>query len=243
MVDVINSLFRISEKAVVRLYDYSRISYLIALRQSKGRPNAVFIWIPKSAGTSVWLALEAPKLKTPYLVNYRFTNRGIVTFGHMNYSQLVSNGFVNSSFDDTAFKFAIVRNPYDRAVSLYSYLQTVTKGISADKTFLDFCRHIEAVGCPPIGLYNTLGLSQCNPQTRWVENISMDYIGKVESIESHVKVISSRLGLRTNHISHANKSRRSPIGDYYCSESRQIVQEFYKEDFLTFGYSQELPTG
>jgi hypothetical protein len=237
---VIGKIVLNPEKAITHCYDLSRIPYLIALLKSRRKPSAVFIWIPKTAGTSIWLALDAPKLKSLDLIKYRFANRGIVTFGHMDYSQLISKGLVTSSFDDSAFKLAFVRNPYDRAVSLYSYLKKKTKKIPADETFLNFCRRIETTGCSPIGLYNTHNLSQCNPQVRWVENISMDYIGKVESIEKDFEAISSKLGLNKCHIPHANKSDRLSYQDYYCRESKEIIQNFYKEDFLAFGYSKQL---
>jgi len=238
---ITNKIVRTSGKAALCVAGYSRIPYLIGLLQSRNKPNAVFIWIPKTAGTSVWLGLGATKLRILHSAKYSFTNRGIVTFGHMDYSRLVSEGIVKSNFDDTAFKFAFARNPYARAVSLFNYLQKITKRIPTDESFLDFCRRLHTSGCPPIGLYNVLGLSQCNPQVRWTENISMDYIGKVESIDKDFESISSRLGLKTNALPHANKSYSSSYLDYYCRESKEIIQDFYKEDFIAFHYSQELP--
>lgn len=236
---VIRNIVRNFKKAIVSFFDYSRITHLSALLQSRNRPNAVFIWIPKTAGTSIWNTLHAPKLKSLYLVKYRFANKGIVTFGHIDYSQLVSNGYIKSSFDEFAFKFAFVRNPYDRAVSLYAYLKNA-KIIPTDETFLDFCRRLAEEGCPPIGLYNSLGLSQCNPQVRWVENITMDYIGRVESIEKSFAIISSKLGLNIAQIPHANKSPRSSYRDYYCRESKEIIEAFYREDFVSFDYGYEI---
>lgn len=211
-----------------------------AVWQSRNRPKAVFIWIPKTAGTSIWLALNAPKLKTMDLVRNQFTNRGTVTFGHMDYSKLVSEGYVNKAFDASSFKFTFVRNPYDRAVSLYTYLQQEAKKIPEDESFLDFWRKVLSTGCCPIGLYNQRELSQCNPQVRWVENVSVDYIGRFESVEKDLGAISSKLGLDIGDIAHANRSNHSDYRDYYCTESKEIIQEFYKEDFVAFDYDQEM---
>lgn len=165
----------------------------------------------------------------------------MVTFGHMDYSQLVSGGYVKDTFDDFAFKFGFVRNPYDRAVSLYSYLQQCAGWrVPADQTFLGFCRELHLRNITPIGLYNSFNLSQCNPQIRWFENITMDYIGKIESIDEDVRAIWSTLGLSFDLITHDNKSRHSNYQEYYCCQSKKIVQDFYKEDFREFGYSEEL---
>ena len=49
---------------------------------------------------------------------------GNYTFGHQSLNQLVSHGFVSKVFANSAYKFAVTRCPYERAVSLYCYLKT-----------------------------------------------------------------------------------------------------------------------
>ena len=83
--------------------------------------DAVFLWIPKTAGATLYKALDihicTKLLELPW-AKLRFRNRGLVTFGHMEYAQLVKAGVVGSHFDEGAFKFCFSRNPYSRAVSL-----------------------------------------------------------------------------------------------------------------------------
>lgn len=224
-----------------RLLEYSGFFYLKSFILAAGQPNAAFIWIPKTAGTSVCLALgDIPRLISLRLVKYRFADRGIVTFGHMDYAMLVSRGRISSRFDTNAYKFSFSRNPYDRAVSLYAYLKHRRNKVPGDWTFLDFCRRISDGDIHPIGVYNVRVFSQCNPQVRWIENISMDYIGKQENLESEIETIASRLGIENRGLTRANESPRSHYIEYYCEESRDIVQHFYREDFEYFGYDKEL---
>ncbi|NNJ71462.1 MAG: sulfotransferase family 2 domain-containing protein, partial [Kiritimatiellales bacterium] len=101
--------------AASALLDYTKIPYRRECLRMEGRPNAVFIWIPKTAGTSIWQAMDVPKLKSLHLAKHRFAGHGPVTFCHMDYARLVEKGYISQTFNDSAYKFTFVRNPYDRA--------------------------------------------------------------------------------------------------------------------------------
>ena len=231
------------QKITTRLHEYSGAALLREyLRTTK--INAAFIWIPKTAGSSIYSLLGSPpKLKKLHLVRNRFVNKGIVTFGHMDYSKLVKRGYVSRRFDESAFKFAFSRNPYDRAVSLYEYLKTqkIMKQmrVPCNESFLSFCRRLKNNGCENIGLYNVRGFSQCNPQVRWIENVRVDFIGKYESLEKDSKEILDLLELPAARLPHLNAMHHADYRSYYCSESKEIVEEFYEEDFRYFGYETQ----
>ncbi len=225
-----------SEKFIKDLISYSQLGKLAHQIKSINRPNAVFIWIPKNAGTSMYLALRKHgciKAKEISRVKHRFSQKGLVTFSHMDYHQLVAEGYVSQKFDKTSYKFCFSRNPYDRAISLYSYL---IKKQSPKPSFLDFWTEVRDNPIDEIGLYNTKGLSQCNPQVRWIENIKIDYLGKYETISDDIEKIMAELGLPKINLGHHNKSKRKNLCDYYCPKSKQIVEEIYSEDFKFFDY-------
>ncbi len=229
-------------RQIEKLADYSGLSLLKGYAHAIGQPKAVFIWIPKTAGTSVFSLLGAPKLKSLHLARFRFPNRGIVTFGHMDYAELVRRGIVSAAFDRSAFKFAFSRNPYERAVSLFDYVQrygVLTEGGS----FLSFCRRLAAGECDDIGLYNVKGLSQCNPQIRWLRDVELDFVGRVDNLKQDSRRVAERLGLEFAATPHLNASERRDYRSYYCEESRQIVEDFYGEDFRQLGYEKSLGDG
>ncbi len=209
------------EKRVERLYDYSRLGYAREWLRARGRQDALFVWIPKTAGTSLVSLLRLPKLKRRHLVKYRFTNRGSVTFGHQDYRQLRAQGLVSDAFDRNAFKFSFV------GASLYFYLIKDAQ-IDASLSFLAFCRRLPQ-GIPPIGLYQARGLSQANPQSHWLSGVTLDFLGRFEQIDRDI-----------DELSRLNPTRHRDFRDYYCSESEALVRAFYAEDFQRFGYRSSL---
>jgi len=226
-------------KVSSRTADYTRVSLLREYLRSRHRKNAVFVWIPKTAGASFFSCLDTPKLWVSlHRVKYRFANRGTVTFSHMDYAGLVKAGYVSMRFDESAYKFSFVRNPYDRAVSLFFYLKKYGL-LSPGETFLFFCRKLYDEGCEPIGLYNVRGLSQCNPQVRWIENVELDFLGRFESIREDSDRVFAELGLPDAHLPMINKTSHASYRECYCSESKEIVEQFYEEDFRLLGYAYD----
>jgi hypothetical protein len=184
----------------------------------------IFIWVPKSAGTSIWKTFEevhGEKFLDLESIRRSGTIRGISTFGHISMVRLVETGLVAGEYFDKAFKFTIVRNPFDRAVSLYEY-QIKTHALPATTSFAIFCRYLVERAYEKVDLYNRVGLSQLNPQVDWLRDrsgkIFTDYMGRFESLDLDLNRIRSRLGLPELNklIPHARMSeRRANLLDYY----------------------------
>jgi hypothetical protein len=224
------------ERFFKRLVDYTQLRKAAHYVRNSGRPNAVFIWIPKNAGTSMYHALRrygCVKTKEAKRIKYQFSQRGLVTFGHMDYHELVKEGYVSEAFDRTAFKFCFSRNPYDRAVSTYVYL---CKSEGFEQTFLEFWRGVSKNGPDPIGIHHVLGTSHCNPQVRWIENLEMDFIGRYESLAEDFGRLTKELGVPPHSMGHQNRSKRKSSARYYCPETKAIIEDLYAEDFEYFGY-------
>ena len=200
--------------------------------------NAVFIWIPKTAGTSVYELLRGygcPKLKSVRDVRLCFPQRGLVTFGHLDYRWLVDKGHVSREFDRRSYKFCFTRNPFTRAVSLFNYVRRQGR-LHPTTSFLDFCRTLRDGGFDDIGAYNASGLSQCSPQVSWLRGVELDFRGRFESLQTDVSLLFSELGLEPRQLPHRNPGDYGQIESHYCDESLQIVQDIYSEDFATLGY-------
>lgn len=205
-------------------------------------PDAVFVWVPKCAGTSMWRAIvgcDRPFFRTPQDVRELFPQRGTVTFGHQSYTQLVEKGLVSREFDKRAFKFAFVRNPFDRTVSLFHYLKK-TRHLHENTSFRTFCYLIRDRAFQSVGLFNHYGLSQCSPQSDWLVDsqgkLIVDFIGRFENMQEDYEKLSRQLGSKTKSLMHLNKTEREDYLDYYDDECREIVASFYQGDLERFDY-------
>ena len=196
-----------------------------------------FIWIPKTGGTTVTTVLDAKRMLELDEIK---PAGGIVTYGHMDYGRLVAEGIVPKA----DYTFAFVRNPFARAVSLWAYIRSGKNrsvlasrdSLSPETTFLDFCRHLHEI--ESIGLYNTRGLSQCNPQVRWIENVEIDHLGRTETLVDDLRVICRAIGRPAPPVlPRLNVSVQGGWKEHYCTESREIIEDIYAEDFAVLGYA------
>ena len=152
--------------------------------------NVLFLKPPKVAGTSVMSALCLQSITSTVGLKEELekeVEKRWVTFGHLDYPRLVREGFVSGEFDSSAYKFSFVRNPYDRAVSLWS------KNWS-HMTFNTFCQRINS-DIWDIGLANAHRNSLCNPQVRWLHGTRLNFLGRFESLQDDFERLCAELGV------------------------------------------------
>lgn len=227
------------ESGLGRLLNRLRVVKRAMLAQRK---NAVFIWIPKTAGTSMFDLLGRYGATKAVEVDQIRSNwprqTGLVTFGHMSYRQLVDQGVVSGEFDRDAFKFAVCRNPYDRAISLFSYLKHHGV-VPIELDFSGFLRSLHDDGCPPLGLYNVLGWSQCNPQVEWIRDINVDKVVRFETMDRDLEEVLAILGIGRRTVRHLNAVERSEAASNYLTpENIRLIDDIYAVDFSEFGYQR-----
>lgn len=228
--------------------------------------NVLFIHVPKTAGSSISKALDLINLWSRDKILRKQPHSGMLRFGHQPYAKLVDAGWITPEFDRTSFKFSFVRNPYDRAVS--AYLDTCRAGLSGwinddeeragqlrpkhfymrwarEVGFLGFCR--EMYGKPFKPLVPSNGRpDQSNifcPITWFYENVSLDFVGRFESLQDDFKLLLEELQLRDIELPWEKPTRgtanRPHYSTYYCEETFKLVSNAYKEDLAMFGYTYE----
>lgn len=203
--------------------------------------NAIFLWIPKNGGTSMYNALKP--LGMQYLTNeaalrFYFPNKGMVSFGPLSYSYLLDSNQVTHSFHHSAYKFAITRNPFDRAVSSYFYFKK-NKWINPKMDFNEFTMHIEKIDFDKVvSTYNTYE-GYLFPQFCYISHnnhICVDFLARLETIHQDVEVIKKKLDLDFA-FPHMNSTVHESFENFYCSESKRRIQNVYEKDFKSFDYS------
>lgn len=186
----------------------------------------LFIWIPKTAGTSTYTAIKEKHgmdLRIERHTIYSFNNKGNVTFGHLDPHLLLSVQLVNKDYWQSAYKFAVVRNPYERFVSLYfDFLRS--KRLASDTSMIQFAQALLNMPRKP-GLYNTFGFSQCASQVSWLlPGVTIFFYEDLGSLEKELDIKLPRLNQRTD------------ASEHLSIELKKMIADLYYEDFCVFNY-------
>ena len=127
---------------------------------------------------------------------------------------------------DAYFKFAFVRNPWDRVVSLYlrSHQQ-------------DFKRFVYS--CEMSSSHCVWPRSK-KYQLDWLcdesNNLLVDFVGRFENLQNDFNHVCEEIGLPHQKLGHENKSKAHDYRDYYNSELIDVVYKNFKKDIEYFGY-------
>ena len=131
------------------------------------------------------------------------------------------------------FKFAFVRNPWDRLVSTYEYIlqsrahpqHNLVKAAGGFENFVE---------------YETRSSNQGEFQKGRITDekgdIIVDFIGRYESLSLDFMKICKVLGIN-EELPHVNASkRRRPYLQYYNSKTLNLVAEKFRDEIELFGY-------
>jgi chondroitin 4-sulfotransferase 11 len=185
--------------------------------------QALFIHIPKTAGRSL--------VKSLFNVN---------SVEHANaewYQRIDPDRF------DRYFKFAIVRNPWDRLVSAWTYLREGGAKSSEDDTawgeFFHRFDNFEDFVCHWLTPENIRRKHLFTPQSEFVTDrfggMAMDFVGRYERLNEDFDVICEKLGMDVK-LPHLNSSKRVGYREFYTDRSRDVVAEIYARDVELFQY-------
>jgi hypothetical protein len=190
------------------------------------KAKAIFVHIPKCAGISV---------------NKTLFNS--LAGGHTTLDQYI-NVFPPSLFQ-SYFKFTFVRNPWDRVVSAYCFLQNGGRNKwDSDfyereiKQFDSFKQFVHAWLNP----INIQKFHHFRPQHLYFldkyNKVTVDYIAYFENIEEDFNYIAQKIGCNRK-LSKNNVISRADYRSYYDEETIKIVEEVYRKDINLLNYTFE----
>jgi Sulfotransferase family len=199
------------------------------------RHRFIFVAIPKTGTHSVRQALReqmgAEDMEQVGLFvrkSFPIPELARIRHGHLTLSQVRPH--LDPAEFERFFKFAFVRNPFDRFVSYCSFI-TRQKG-QFDRDPKAVMRHFLAN--PP---WDHI-LFQ--PQHQFVTDdegrLLTDYIGRVEQMQDSYDEMARRIGIPTVSLARVNSSRRRDYRDYYDPALIDGVAKLYARDLELFGY-------
>lgn len=202
----------------------------------------IFIHIPKTAGSSLKRAL-APYALNPQRSQYRRLlshlpvpeNPGRAWLRQHDKASWIRLKLPRSVFDGY-HKFAVVRNPYDYAVSYYAYVRSNDHSRAnrhAQGSFLDFLTYLRRKDA-------ISGITQSSWITDSKGKVIIDQILRFETIEADFETLSQRLGLDAA-LPHINKSDRSDYREMYGTAERDIADRLFARDLKLLGYDFDGP--
>ena len=182
----------------------------------------IFTHVPKTGGTSIEKAFG-------FVVPDDAGKHANLTLLKSN---MVKQG--RQDFYNDAFKFTIVRNPFDWVASWYFYRKTRpnennTKSISFKEWLID--EDSSAYNIKGIGLtLSQYDIISCDA------NIKIDFIGKYENLQEDFDIICDKIGIPHQQLPHKNATKHKHYTEYYDDETKSIVAEKYAKDIEYFNY-------
>lgn len=185
--------------------------------------ETIFVHIPKTAGTSVSQAIyEEQPWHHPIDLYFKLDEEKCNNY----------------------FKFAFVRNPWDRLYSTFLYakkishpiyhgpLSEIAKLASFEEFVMQWCTQDK------INKHFFL-----KPQFHFLtidgKNLAVDFIGYFENIDEDFEHLCQKLGIK-KHLPKMNQSqKKDDVQKIYTLEMKNRVAELYSQDLQHFDYSLE----
>jgi len=208
--------------------------------------KAIFVHIPKTAGTSIEAVLGMHGDKQDIGVVPYFNQE--LDYEHLYGRQMqhMTAQSIRTVLNDDAlfnsyFKFTVVRNPWDRLVSALAW--TDQKWVRGEELTLDGfdsqVRQLHAVLSSASSAAPAQLPPYLYPQSLYIFDAErrplVNFIGRYENLAADWRVIQDKLGLSVELPSRM-KSHHRDYRDYYSAATRQLVAEMYALDVSLFEY-------
>ncbi len=143
------------------------------------------------------------------------------------------------------FKFAFVRNPWDRLVSCYLNKigpSSIHGNFSKYGLFypdMSFENFVKAVAIIPDIVSDEHFRSQASFLWDIHGEQRVDFIGKLESIDKDFGIVGKRLNMPVDKLPHLMRSRKRKLDyrNYYTNETIALVANRYRKDIELLGYT------
>ena len=215
--------------------------------------NFIFVHVPKTAGTAMTSALEPFGVYPPRTLWRSFVRRlpiqespDTVYLRKHETAAGVRRKLGQDVFDHF-HRFAVVRNPYDHAVSHYEFMKQFRIPKIADKvakmSFADYLRYRMK---PPF--WNDTFFARLPNQSYFLTGstgeLMVHRLMYFESLADDFDKMVHDLGMGDVALKRINETKsradKRPWQSYFSSESKELVDKLYAQDFDLLGYERTI---
>jgi hypothetical protein len=196
----------------------------------------IFFAVPKTATHSIRDALRLSKGIEDWEQQMLFGSQslpidGIAKIGHGHISAREIEPVLAPDQWEQYFKFAFVRNPFDRFVSACAFLnrhnpQFKQRPNEWMKVAMSRAQFRQRVLIRP----------QYEQLINVDDELALDFVGRYETLQDSLNHILDHLSLPKALLEVHNQSDHYSYRHYYDDALMHQVKEFYKQDLDTFGY-------
>lgn len=136
------------------------------------------------------------------------------------------------------FKFAFVRNPWDRFVSGWLNKVVESNHLKFEPNEHQAMQQFESF----VAYYAQIDTATCNAhfrqQNKLIDLNDVDFVGRQENFAKDLRQVFRHLKLPVKKIPTKNKSdREASYRAYYTEDTQNIVAKMYRKDIQVFGYT------
>jgi len=140
------------------------------------------------------------------------------------------------------FKFAFVRNPWDRFVSAFFCRDRIGSFPINEKGFdqyIKFCAYNFPGAYPRYGVF----LMHFKPMYHFLLDeageVGVDFVGRFEHLHGNWKDICGQVGIKTPPLEHCRKGHHRHYKHYYTPTTWDIIADIYRRDIELFDYQHD----
>ncbi len=203
------------------------------------RHRFVFAAVPKTGTHAVRQALreqlgDEDVEQVGLFVNKRFPWEDLAAIRHGHLSLQQVRPYLGEEAFAGYFKFAFVRNPFDRFVSYCAFM--LRGGDDFQRRPRDVMRHFLFVQPPE---QHILFQPQAALLTDDDGRLLADTVGRVEDMQASYDTLCARIGIASRPLDRVNETHHRDYRDYYDQTLIDGVAARYAQDLELFGYRFE----
>lgn len=200
-------------------------------------PEFIFVQNRKAASSSIQLLLLPYALPRPQGRLAHLKSRARLEWNYRQYAFrthddiMAARRRMPAERFDRYFKFAFVRNPWERLVSEYEYILSQSEhGRHRRVTRLEGFHEFVRMQIPRRDAYQVNMI--CDRKQRPL----MDFVGKVERLERDWRTVCTRLNIPFEKLPRRNITRHGPYSEFYDPALRDLVARHWSSEIEQFGY-------